>query len=360
VIAGERSGSDGGMAKRLSEVRLTERLTDARLAQLYEQLRGRQSREQLLVVADESAFLALPAEDKIPDPIPDAEAQAAILARTGAYFKERMAEWPSFSVLRAVTRFEGTATVMASGLEDDLGTRMGAALLRSPAAPNWECPGAPRLPSRRLDVIERATLPVIYRRGHALHAFSTGGEFACMHRGLSTSDEFSEFHTLLPLVAREGKAEWSHWEDSAEGKIAVFRFSASVNYAGTNDPLAMDLQGEIGVNPKDGSIVRLVEIRRWEHDSVTREYDSAVEFGAIAMGGMRLLLPVRRVAMFMTPILKPVTGNSTMAGYYRKFHLEKSPLQEYLNDVRFGEYRAYASPAEGEGTAAASVAADRR
>jgi hypothetical protein len=354
VMASGHGGSDGSLAKELSGLRLTERLSNARLTRLEQGAPGKQSREQLLVVADESAFLELPAEDRIADPAPNAAAQATMLGRTAAYFKDTMQEWPNFSAIRAVIRFEGTDTLMAGGLQDDLGTHMGAAMLRSPAAPNWECPGTPRLPSRRLDVIERATLPVIYRRGHALHAFSPGGEFACAQHGVNTADEFSEMYILIPLVTSGGKTVWSHWEESPDGKIAVFRFSAAVNYTGSgaDEERSVDLTGELGVNPKDGSVMRLVEVRRWEHDSVSREYDSAVEFGAIAMAGMRLLLPMRRVAMFMTPILKPATLNSTIEGYYRKFHLDKSPLQEYLNDVRFGEYRAAVQAPEAGGAMA--------
>ena len=360
LVAAMRGESDGSAAKQISGMRLTERLDNEHWTQLDARMPGKQSREQLLVLADESAFLQLPESDRLPDPAPGADAQADLLAHAAAYVRDKTEEWPSFSTLRSVTRFEGTDTLIAMTLQDDLGTRMGSAMLRAPTAPNWECPGSARLPSRRLDVIERATLPVIYRRGHEVHAFSTGGEFACTQRGVNTADEFRELHVLIPLVAGKGKTMWSHWEESAEGKIAVFRYVADVNYGGdTNEPLLlMNLSGEIGVNPTDGSIVRLVEIRRWGRGWTTREYDSAVEFGAVAIGRSRLLLPLRRVAMFQTPILKPAEWDSTMEKYYRKSHLEKSPLQEYLNDVRYREYRLYASA--GEGAAAGSVAADRR
>jgi hypothetical protein len=362
AIASARGGSDGAAAKQLSEMRLTQRLSNARWAQLEEQLPGRQSREELLVLADEAAFLDLPAEDKLADPAPDGDTQTAILARTAAYVKDTMTELPSFSAQRSVTRFEGTATLLGRDLQDDLGTRVGAELLKSPSAQNWECADAPRLPTHRLDAIERASLPVIYRRGHALHAFTAGGEFACTEHGINTSDEFSEVHVLVPLVVGGGKAVWSHWESSAEGRLAVFRFSASVNYTATvtADERRVDLRGEIAVNPKDGALVRMVEIRRWEQNSIACEFDTAVEFGAVALSGKRLLLPVHRVAMFMTPILKAPTWDRTVESYYRKFHLEKSPLQEYLSDVHFGEYRPYNSPGEAAETASKALATSRR
>jgi hypothetical protein len=356
ALASAQGASDGAVAKQLAQMRLTERLTDDRLAHLYGTLPGHQSREQLLVLADESAFRELPSEDRLPTSAPDPAAQTEILARTAAYVKDQIGQWPSFSALRSTTRFEGTATVLASGLQDDLGTPVGARLLRSPSAPNWECPGTHRLPSRRLDPIERVTVPVIYRRGHALHSFSGGGEFSCSHNGVNTSDEFGEILILVPLIAGDGKAEWSHWEAGAEGPLAVFKFMASVHFSVSvvsEESTAVELEGELAVDPKDGSVRRLTEVRRWQRNSYPREYDTAVEFGPIAMGGVRLLLPIRRVAMFLTPILKPASDNR-IEGYYRKFHLEKSPLQEYLNDVRFGEYRAYSSP-ESHGGSTADV-----
>lgn len=349
ALASASGTSDGALAKRLSGMHLTERLSDIRFEQMEAHLAGNRSREQLLVLSDESSFFALPEEDKLSDPAPDRAVQVAILARVADYIRSNVAEWPSFSALRATTRFEGTATVISSRLQDDLGTPLGSRMLRAPGAQNWECPGQARFPTRRLDVIERATLPMLYRRGHVIRAFSPAGEFACMQSGVNTADPIGEVTVLSKLIAAEGKASWSHWEQGRWGKLAVFRFAASINYAASvakEEGKLVELEGELAVDPADGSIRRLTEIRRWRSDETPREYDTTVEFGPIAMNQVRLLLPIRRVAMFLTPILKPRSWGKEMEATYRKYHLEESPLQEYLNDASYSEYRPYSFPSD--------------
>jgi hypothetical protein len=88
ALASSRGNSDGAVSKQLSQMRLTQRLSGAHLARLDAALPGHQAREQLEVVADESAFLQLPPEDMLQDPAPDAAAQAALFARVSAYLKE--------------------------------------------------------------------------------------------------------------------------------------------------------------------------------------------------------------------------------------------------------------------------------
>jgi len=358
ALASSRGNSDGALAKQLSEMRLTQRLSEMNRARLEAELPGRQAREQLEVLADESAFLQLPRGDMLPDPVPDAVTQTAMLTRASAYLKDDMARWPNFTAQREITRFEGTATVIAPGLRDDLETAVGMRMLRSPAAENWECPGEPRLPSRRVDPIERRSVQMLYRRGHSVRAMSTGGEFACAKSGVNTSDDMEEMLLLMPLVLHGGKAVWGHWEQGAWGRLAVFRFAASVNYASTagQEGRMVEVEGEMAVDPEDGGIVRLAQIRRWEVNDYPREYDTVVEFGPVAMSGTRFLLPSRRVAMFLTPILKPRNWNEEMEKIYRKFHLDESPQQEYLNDVRLAGYRAY-EPAGVQGTSLAAKGA---
>jgi hypothetical protein len=229
-------------------------------------------------------------------------------------------------------------------------------MLRSPAAENWECPGEARLPTRRVDPIERRSVQMLYRRGHSVHVVSTGGEFACAKAGVNTADDLGEMVLLMPLVLRGEKAVWGHWEQGAWGRLAVFRFAASVKYASSagQEGRVVGVEGEMAVDPTDGGLVRLAQIRRWQVDGYPREYDTVAEFGPVAIGGKRYLLPARRVAMFLTPILKQRSWNDEVENVYRKFHLDESPEQEYLNDVRFTGFRAYEP---GGGTPGTTLAA---
>jgi hypothetical protein len=76
-----------------------------------------------------------------------------------------------------------------------------------------------------------------------------------------------------------------------------------------------------------------------------KEYDSALEFGQVSIGGVTVLGPVRRISMYLAPLMAPRTTSSMAESTYRRFQLTDSPLQEYLNDIRFGGFRPY-NPAE--------------
>jgi VWFA-related protein len=69
------SSSDAEAARRLSGMELTERLSTARLAALEATLRGKKTREALVALADESAFLVPPAGEIPSIATPDAATQ---------------------------------------------------------------------------------------------------------------------------------------------------------------------------------------------------------------------------------------------------------------------------------------------
>jgi hypothetical protein len=76
LLTANKGKSDSHLAKQLSEVELTERVTAARLARWENAFNGRKSREELTRLADRAAFLKLPDEDVIRDPAPDNETRA--------------------------------------------------------------------------------------------------------------------------------------------------------------------------------------------------------------------------------------------------------------------------------------------
>ncbi|MGA7339985.1 MAG: hypothetical protein WBE72_18270 [Terracidiphilus sp.] len=348
AIAHAHRGRDGPLAKRISNLKLSERLSAARLLRLENELPGAQSRGALSALADESAFLDLPAAEIPSRPAPDPAAQAILLGLSVDYVKTAIARWPNFIATRKTTRFEGTATVIAADLQDEL---FSFELWRAPSAVNWDCPGQPKVGYRRLSVIDRSSVTVVYRNGHELHALDEkGGEFECPVNAVSTTEEFGEVLAWVPKVVTQGKVAWSHWEQGPAGLLAVFRYSALVSF---KMPLEVEADGEIALNPADGSIRRLTEIRRWtEHEpgpgpkggyDANVEYDTAVEYGPVNIGGTICICPVKRVAIYLAPMLWPRGWNDLDDQAYRRFGISESPLQEYLNDVTFTQYRLYGS-----------------
>lgn len=359
ILKSAHERRDGALAARLSEMKLTERLSIVRLGSLEAGLPGRRSREALRALADESVFLDLPREEVPPEPAPVSAVRTALLAKALDYFENTVPHGPSFTALRTVDRFEGTATVIPGGLQDDLHMPDGIRWYASPVLEHWECPGRPKMDHRRLSVIERSTATVFHRGGHTLRVMSGAGEFACSQGGLNTADEMGEIAVAVPIILSHDRALWSHWERGAAGPVAVFQYAAMVTYQGSAGAHAsgLEMRGEIALDPRDGAIVRLTEIRRWKEGPFVKEYDTEVEFGRVTIEGRTLMFPVRRTAMFLVPAMRPRSAGGHVEDAYRKYHLEESPLQEYLNDVTFSNYRAYVAPAGSPeaGTVTASI-----
>jgi hypothetical protein len=349
ALAHVRGRWDGRLAKRISNMKLTERLSASRLARLEDQLPGAQSRGALLALADESAFLALPDSDIPSRPAPSPADQSALLDKTAQYVRQSVDHWPSFLATRATTRYEGTATVIPGRLQDELFTLN---LWRAPSAVNWECPGEPKLGYRRLSIIDRTRVTVVDRHGHELHALGEkGGEFECPEDSVSTTEEFAPALAWIPHAIAHGRFQWSHWEQGAAGLMAVFQYASIITF---KPPTQIEIQGEMAVDPVSGVILRLAEVRRWsEHEpgvngnsgyDAAIERDSAIDYSPVNLGAAVYWCPLHRIAIYRTPFLLPRGSDPDVDRIYRQNGLTESPLEEYLNDVTFSNYRLYSSP----------------
>jgi hypothetical protein len=348
VLAHVRYRWDGRLAKQISDMRLTQRLSAARLVRLEEQLPGSQSRQALLALADESAFLDLPTDEIPSDPAPSAAAQTALLNEASGFVGDTIDRLPSFTATRETTRYEGTATVISGRLQTEFFTLN---LWRAPSAVNWECPGEPKIGYRRLSIIDRTHVAIVYRHGHEVHALDEkGGEFECPENSVSTTEEFGHVIAWIPRVVEQGKLVWSHWEREATGLVAVFQYSTMLPLK-TSAPMAV--RGEITLDPANGTILRLTEVRRWNEQEpgyngkpgyeAPVERDAEVDFGPVNIGGNVFYCPVRRVAIYRAPILWPRGSAPEIDEIYRQNGLTEPPLLEYLNDVTFTGYRLYTS-----------------
>jgi hypothetical protein len=337
---------DGRLAKQISDMKLTERLSPARLARIENQLPGSQSRGALIALADESAFFDLPSSDILSQTAPSLADQTALLRKAADSARRTIDAWPNFIAARATTRYEGTATVIPGRLQDELFT---LSLWRAPSAVNWECPGEPKIGYRRLTIIDESQVAVVYRHGHELHALGEkGGEFECPENSVSTTEEFSRVLGWVAKVIAHGKVSWGRWEHGPAALLAVFEYSSLVS----DKPSAqIEVHGEIAINPVDGTILRLTQIRRWSEPEpgfngspgfeAPIEHDSEFDYGPVNIGGSVFWCPVRRIALYRTPILWPRGSDPALDAIYRQNGLAESPLQEYLNDVTFTQYRLF-------------------
>ncbi|HEY6376959.1 MAG TPA: hypothetical protein VIX90_15675, partial [Edaphobacter sp.] len=99
---------DAEIARELSDLELTERLSTATLSRLEKDLPGTETRQALIALADFSAFLDLPTEE-IPDLAkPDIPVQRQLMAQTIDYVGKTISKLPNFFATRATIHFEDT------------------------------------------------------------------------------------------------------------------------------------------------------------------------------------------------------------------------------------------------------------
>ena len=99
---------DGKVAGELEDVQITERVSPARLARWEAEFPGKGTQEELIKLADLSAFLNPPASDVLRDPPPDANTEERMMALAEEYVRLTTVRLPDFYATRETTHFEDT------------------------------------------------------------------------------------------------------------------------------------------------------------------------------------------------------------------------------------------------------------
>lgn len=321
IVAAARSKPDGKAADEIYQLELTQRLSAAKLAEALAALPGPDAKTALKAVADEAEFLDLPAADLSAASPPDRDAQIALWTRTVKTAEATIAGLPNFFATRDTVHFQDTP---------------------------------PEPPRNTTDTIRYAPLhpvgaesvTVLYRDGHEF--MESGGKH---HKNVSTSDfELStdgEFGPILSTVLADssrGHVLWSHWESGAAGPMAVFRYAVdksgshyTVNFPGPekDTQFVPPYHGEIGVNPADGSILRLTMVADLKPtDPVTRA-DLLVDYGPVEIGGVRYICPVKSAAV---TLVHEVKVNMSESSDHQQV---MGPLQTRVNEVSFRNYHLF-------------------
>jgi hypothetical protein len=105
VLAAAHDKPDEEDAEQLSGLELRERFSTVRLLHWQVQLSGPKSRQALTALADESAFLDLPAAEIPTTAAPDLAAQQQMMALTVDYVTKTVHRLPDFSATRVTTSF---------------------------------------------------------------------------------------------------------------------------------------------------------------------------------------------------------------------------------------------------------------
>jgi hypothetical protein len=339
ALATMHGKKDQDLAKRLSGMELSERLSSARLAKMQADLPGQKSRLALLVLADASVFLQLPAAEIPATPPPDLDAQKLVLSKAAENLVSAIHKLPDFFAQETTTRFHDLKV-------------------------SYVYPGSAPVfvEHQAFQPLDSFNDMVSYRDGKEVEEPS---EMQTKTKpkpriGLASSGVFGQLQRLVITDIYMGKMKWSHWEERAAGPIAVFQYSIPkekstyvVNYccvgAPPNQPLhsfqsVPAFHGEIAIDPVTGAVYRLVIITELSPSDPIFQAELMVEYEPVEIGGQSYVCP--RKSVTITTAVYPAVRQS--CAYGNCFVSDSAmPKDTAINDTEYdsASYHVFRSEA---------------
>ncbi len=314
VVGEAHGGHDAEVARELSGLQLTERLSDAHLQLWATALPGKKARAELAALADASVFLGPPAVEIPAQDAPDMATQHHMLAQTVDLLDKSIPNLPNFSVTEKVSQYEDTMEEPESDGQEE------------PSVQPWRLTGSFK--------------KVVHYNG------GNGAEDEGNSKKGQSQETRGIFGPLLSRVivdASHGKIIWSHWEQNDAGLRGVFRYEvpetdshygvSSRTHAENGKDVFVEQRtsyhGEIAVDPASGVISRLTILADLTPRAAIDRTDVMVEYGSVQMGGTTYNFPLRSVTIS--------GGHSELQDEERgaPFAFEETTLQ----DVAFGSYQ---------------------
>jgi hypothetical protein len=313
------------VAQEIGDVEITERVSTARLARWKTDLPGEHTREALMKLADETAFLNPPMSDVLHDPAPDEETQEKMLALASEYVNTTMTRMPNFYATRLTTHFEDMPS-----LQHMEWAQSGLALNAAEAKP--------------LSVTGTYSTVVTYRNGHEVQddASAKDTKTGQAPTGLTTAGEFGPILANVISDAQRSQIQWGYWERGESEPVAVFRYHVPVEHsnfhitfpvAGHIEYLRPGYHGEMAIDPATGAILRLSVVAEMKPPREMIQTAIKVEYASQEIGVRNYVCPVHGVAYSRIPLIST------------SMDLEKpAPMfQMQLNDVTFMQYHLFKS-----------------
>ncbi len=333
-LASAQTRPDAEVAQQLTTLQLTERLSAARFTHLNTDMPGEKSQQSLLILADQSAFLAPPNDEIVEEPTPDSAATRQMLEQIVNYVNTTVRQLPNLMAVRDTTGFEDRQK------EDSL-----------------EATGLVSLSYLPLHVVGKSSFAVTYRdRKEVVDESATKAlKHSSPTGGLVTSGEFGPILSTVLADALKGKIVWARWEQGAGGRVAVFhyavpdeksnyyvKFCCVVNgFRGDGQP---DLQvfderasyhGEITFDPALGSILRITLEAEMPPKGLVSNAGIVIEYSPVEIGGKSYICPAKSISVLLAHTSQP-HGMYSSANY-------QGSAKTFMNDVEFGQYRRFGS-----------------
>jgi hypothetical protein len=315
---------DKEVGRELYGVELTERMSSTRLSFWKNRLPGKESRAALVALADSSVFLPLPAADLSSTAAPDRATQRLILSRAVDYVSKTVVKLPDFFATRTAIQYN----------ESPL-----------PEGATWKT----AISDQSLHVRETSNTTVLVRNGKEVVDSDTRKRKQ-RNAHLDTEGTFGLALAMVFVDAAAAHSEftWSHWEQSADGPQAVFRYTVprytshfEVGFCCLADPDGTIFfkkypayQVEIAIDPASGAILRVAVTADLEPRLPMQSSGVMVEYGPVAIGGKTYICPTRSVSIQRTRTVQLVKEWGESFGVYARF-------ETMLNDFSFGQYHIF-------------------
>ena len=334
VLTTAHDKPDGELARQLSELTLTERLSSRELLSCIAGLRGRKARQALVALADASAFLDPPAGEIPTDAPPDHNAQQRITSLALEYLNKALPNLPNFYATRTTVHYQ--------------------------EMPPFE-KGDAKITYQPLHIADTEKDTVLYRNGYEIGESETG-----RHKKQKVDKPYlvtyGTFGPLLrgainAIVVAPGGLSWRRWEQGADKPLAVFDYvipveKSSYDTGGCCLPdgdgtsafqKRAGYHGQITIDPTTGALLRLELI--FDLKSTTPLIRSAVvvEYGPVEIAGKTYICPVRSVSISRgrsVIVLSETLNDREKIAWHESFRTY-GPYATMLNNINFDAFHMF-------------------
>jgi VWFA-related protein len=365
--------SDEEIARQVGSTELSERLSSARLKRYASGL-ALQPRTALALqlLADQSAFLDPPADEKLAAAPPDSDDQQRMLAAARAYAVETWGRLPNFFVSRLTNRFDNGAQVLHPG---EYPVRAGLHRVS--------------ISARR--VTFRDGKEVLDSPAAAATPVPVGN--ASDEVGLRSWGEFGPALTVVLSDLSSHRVTFSHWEETAGGLAAVYRYEVpreashylvtysyldtkamgrtQYGYGGrqrspqqvANIPKSSEVEtfhetpgyrGMLAIDPASGAVLRITIEASLSPGNPLLSASTLIEYAPVTIGDRKFICPVHSLAISQEPGALAGCGAGTgmtmngvgdlTAWQNVTQHCDNTPVL-LINETKFTEYHRFGSTA---------------
>jgi hypothetical protein len=332
---------DAELTRLIAGAELSERLSEAALSRL-EALLAADSKAALALqlLADQAAFLDLPASELPATAAPDEAAQHWMLEAAQNYVAQTLPRLPNFLATRTINRYDDSPQVEKKGA--------------------WPV----RAGLHRVDATNRE---ISVRDERENQPPTQGSAVWKQQIGLISGGEFGTTLGMILADSARGSVTWSHWEQTAAGAVAVFHYavpkSAShfeligtlqrqaalagvATRSGSRGTASIGVQqsgvgstntsilrvrpgyhGSLWLDAASGTVLRITMEADTKDNPLFKRADMLVQYGPVEIAGSTFICPLRSLAFSLA-------AGDAQAG------AEDAPT-EWLNETLFSGYHRF-------------------